>query len=127
MNKKYLLSLLTCLMMVFALASCGSDDKKDDTPDLPPVPSNVITITNNSQTSFMPLGIVFLNVQREILNQENLGDLYPGETATAHIPGSCATWFLIGVVGGQTYYTGDHLVSETTFTIQANMQWYLAN
>lgn len=127
MNKKYLLSFLTCLMMVFALVSCGSDDKKDDAPDVPPVPSNVISITNNSGTSFMPLGIVFLNVQREVLNQENLGDLYPGESTSAHIPGSCATWYLVANVQGLTYYTGDHLVSETSFTIQPNMQWYPAN
>jgi hypothetical protein len=127
MNKKYLLSLLTCLMMVFTLASCGSDDKKDDTPEPAPAPVNAITITNNTSTSFMPLYICFRNVTGEVLNRENLGDLYPNETVSARIPGSTATWFLYASVGGQTYYTADHLVSETSFTIQPNMDWYLAN
>ena len=30
-------------------------------------------------------------------------------------------------VNGITYYTADHLVSETSFTIQPNMTWYTAN
>lgn len=127
MNKKYLLSLLTCLMMVFALASCGSDDKKDDTPELPPAPTNVITILNQTSTSFMPLWIRFRNVQGEVLNDENLGDLYPNESVSAHIPGSAATWFLYTTVGGVGYYTADHLISETSFTIQPNMTWYQMN
>lgn len=127
MNKKYLLSLLTCLMMVFALASCGSDDKKDDTPDVPPPAVNGITITNNTSTSFMPLLIYFRNGAGEVLNQENLGDLYPNESVTARIPGSTNSWFLLTQVNGITYYTADHLVSETSFTIQPNMTWYTAN
>ena len=57
MNKKYLLILLTCLMMVmgaFSLVSCGSDSK-DDTPEQIPVVNDRITITNNTSTSYMPL------------------------------------------------------------------------
>lgn len=127
MNKKYLLSLLTCLMMVFALASCGSDDKKDDTPDVPPTPTNSVTIQNNTSTSFMPLYIYFRNGAGEVLNQENLGDLYPGESVTARIPGSTNSWFLLTSVNGTVYYTADHLVSETSFTIQPNMTWYTTN
>ena len=129
MNKKYLLSLLTCLMMVmgaFSLVSCGSDSK-DDTPEQIPVVNDRITITNNTSTSFMPLYIRFRNVTGEVLNDENLGDLYPNESVSARIPGSAATWFLYTQVNGQAYYTADHLVSETSFSIQPNMTWYALN
>lgn len=129
MNKKYLLSLLTCLMMVmgaFSLVSCGSDSK-DDTPEQIPVVNDRITITNNTSTSYMPLWIRFRNVTGEVLNDENLGDLYPGESVSARIPGSSATWFLYTTVGGQAYYTADHLVTETSFSIQPNMSWYALN
>ncbi len=111
--------------MVFALASCGSDSKDD--PDVPPPAVNGITITNNTSTSFMPLLIYFRNGAGEVLNQENLGDLYPNESVTARIPGSTNSWFLLTQVNGITYYTADHLVSETSFTIQPNMTWYTAN
>ena len=129
MNKKYLLSLLTCLVMAMGaltLVSCGSDSK-DDTPEPAPAPVSAITIYHQTSTSFMPLYICFRNVTGEVLNRENLGDLYPNESGSAHIPGSCATWFLYTQMNGQAYYTADHLVSETSFTIQPNMSWYVDN
>lgn len=75
----------------------------------------------------MPLYIYFRNGAGEVLNQENLGDLYPGESVTARIPGSTNSWFLLTSVNGTVYYTADHLVSETSFTIQPNMTWYTTN
>lgn len=125
MNKKYLLSLLTCLMMVFALASCGSDDKKDDGPDLPPAPTNVVTITNNSTGSFQPLYIVFRNGAGEQLRSDDLGDCHPGDVKTATIPGSANSWFLACFdAQGNLRYTADHLVSETSFSITNAVTWY---
>ena len=86
-----------------------------------------ITITNNTSTSFLPLYIRFRNVTGELLNDENLGDLYPGESVSARIPGGAATWFLYTTIGGNTYYTADHLISEITFSIQSTMTWYALN
>lgn len=89
-----------------------------------PVPSTTITITNNSSNSFMPLYIRFRNSGGEILHTEDLGDLHPGGVKSAQIPGSSASWFLITSSGNTVYYTADHLISETTFTITNATTWY---
>ena len=93
---------------------------------VPPTPTG-ITITNNSSNSFMPLYIRFRNSAGEVLHTEDLGDLHPGGSKTAQIPGSSASWFLITTSGGTVYYTADHLVSETSFTITNATAWYAAN
>lgn len=127
MNKKYLLSLLTCLLMaMFTLTSCGSDSK-DDTPEPAPAPINAITIVNSSTNSFMPLYIYWRNVTGEVLTTTDLGDCHPNETKSSSIPGSAATYFLVTFANGNTYYTADHLTSETTFTITNATTWYVAN
>lgn len=89
----------------------------------PPTPS-AITIINNSSSSYTPLYIVFRNSAGEQLNQENLGDLHPGGSKSTQIPGSAASWFLAVISGNTVYFTADHLISETTFTITNATTWY---
>lgn len=91
------------------------------------LPTLPITIINNTSTSFMPLWIYFRNYIGEVLKTENLGDLHPGESVTASIPEKASTWFLVTTVGSDSYYTSDHLTSETTFTITNELYWYTAN
>ena len=86
-----------------------------------------ISIRNESYISFMPLHIIFKNYQTEVLTDDNLGDLHPGELVSARIPRTTATWLLYTKAGGVTYYTDDHPVSETTFTITNELNWYTTN
>jgi len=89
-----------------------------------PAPSTTITISNNSSRSYMPLYIFFSNSRGEQIHSEDLGDLHPGGVKSASIPGSTASWFLAFSNGSTIYYTADHEISETSFTITNATVWY---
>ena len=121
-RKWNILPILLMAVMGVGLASCG-DDKEDDVITPEPVILNQVTITNNSGMAFRPIYIVYLNAQQEPLSTENLGDLLPNASKTAKFPTGTAYYYLAFMNNGTTYFTANHTVNETSFTITAATSW----
>lgn len=125
MRKMSVLPIILMAVMSVGLASCGSDEKEDDKPIVPPpAPTNVLTISNNSSYSFRPLYVVYMNSIGEPLSTENIGDLLPNQTKTATFPQGTANWYLATETSSGVSYTANHSVTETSFTITAATIWF---
>ena len=123
-SKWNVLAIALIAMMSVGLSSCGGGDDDGDIPQRvdPPV-STGITITNNSTMSFDRFTVIFLNDEKQRVDQKDYGTVSPGESVNAPIATGATQYLIMIYYYGEYYLSPYYKVSATSLSLTDDSYW----